>query len=208
MEKTKMSIHQGLAELKLLDSRINKANQQAIFCKVNKTTNLKIDGLSVDEFNKKVINASFNKVSDLISRRKVIKTKIVESNATTKIIVGDDTMTVAEAIERKSSILYEKQMVSNMIDQFNKAHAHVNRTNEDLVSQAEQHVLQFFNDKEADSEEVKKMNESFINSRKLEVIDPLGLRDKIENLQKSIEEFELNVDYKLSEINATTFVEV
>ena len=48
----------------------------------------------------------------------------------------------------------------------------------------------------------------FEDSNKFELIDPRHIADFIVEYEKSIEEFSTQVDYVLSESNATTFVEV
>ena len=48
---------------------------------------------------------------DLISRRNKIKSAIIMSNAKTVVEVAGKQMTVAEAIDKKSSIEYEKELL-------------------------------------------------------------------------------------------------
>lgn len=60
------------------------------------------------------MQASYDKVMGLISYRHKIKALVVQSNACTKVIVGKEEMTVAEAIERKQSIQYEKDLLEVM----------------------------------------------------------------------------------------------
>ena len=62
-----MTIHKALSELKVIGARIDKTISQGVYCKANKHSNDKINGVSVDEF-KTQIQASWNKANDLISR--------------------------------------------------------------------------------------------------------------------------------------------
>ena len=67
----------------------------------NKHSNEKIQGKTINDF-KDHMKACHNKVTDLINRRNAIKRAVVLSNATTKIKVGNEEYTVAEAIEMKN----------------------------------------------------------------------------------------------------------
>ena len=57
-----------------------------------------------EEFKKRT-TSDFQSLNDLIKRRNQVKNAIVSSNAVTKVTVGGQTMTVAEAIEYKTIIL-------------------------------------------------------------------------------------------------------
>lgn len=69
MQKEIMSVHRGLAELSLLDDKIAKAVNNGVFCKYNKRSNQKIDGMSIDDFKSKVIIADYDKVKSYLDRR-------------------------------------------------------------------------------------------------------------------------------------------
>ena len=103
----KMSIHRALGELKTLDKRIRKEIENTIFIgakKKSSNTEYKTR-TSIVDFNNNV-NSSIQSINDLILRRKEIKEAIVNSNANTFVTIGDNKMTVASAIERKTSIGY------------------------------------------------------------------------------------------------------
>ena len=104
----KITITEGLVELKLLDSRIRKATV--------KDWAIGVYSKDVTQENKKkfeeVTKANYQSIKDLINERAKIKSAIVKSNAKTQVKVGEKKMTVAEAIERKSSIDYEKDLLS------------------------------------------------------------------------------------------------
>ena len=99
--KEQMTVHKALAELKVIDSRINNAIRSGTFVVANKHSNDKIHGVTINEF-KNSMKSDFQKVSDLIARRNAIKKAVVASNAVTKVKVGDTEYTVATAIEMKN----------------------------------------------------------------------------------------------------------
>lgn len=89
-----MTVHKALAELKLLDSRIEKAIAEGVYCAANKHSNDKIGGVPLDDYIK-IMQGGYDKAADLINRRKAIKRSVVLSNAVTKVSVAGNEYTVA-----------------------------------------------------------------------------------------------------------------
>ena len=83
-----MTIHKALAELKILDGRIKKEIQSGSYCAANKHSNEKINGITIEDF-RKTVQGTYDKVTDLINRRKAIKKAIVLSNAKTTVKIAD-----------------------------------------------------------------------------------------------------------------------
>src|SRR5690606_13391079 len=107
-----LSIAGALVELKLLDKRIEKATGNGLFVSYKLGQNVPKLFKNSEEM-LTTIKASHQSVTALITRRNMIKSAIVVSNATTKVTIGDESMTVAEAIERKNSIYYDKALLSS-----------------------------------------------------------------------------------------------
>ena len=116
---SQMSITQGLAELKLLDKRLNKRLDAAPWAAVSTKTNR----VNEDDL-KKMAESFYKSYMDLVSRRDTIKRAIVLSNATTNVTIGGKWKgTVAEAIEHKSSLSYKKKLLEKMKDDILSAEA-------------------------------------------------------------------------------------
>jgi hypothetical protein len=58
------------------------------------------------------------------------------------------------------------------------------------------------------AEDVKQHTDEFFARNELELVDPNELAKAVKELEKSILDFMNEVDYKLSESNSTTFIEV
>ncbi|MGY3190072.1 hypothetical protein [Lysinibacillus sp. TE18511] len=204
----KISIHRALTELKMLNHRIEAATNEVSAVLANRKSNSKINGVEMQEYEKQM-QASYDKVVSLIDYRNRIKALVVESNAKTKVIVGKEEMTVAEAIERKQSIQYEKELLEVMQQQYRSAVNTVAKENDALPAKLETYLVNILGNKEKQSpEEVKLHTETFMKRNEYELIDPMNVKKKIEALNNRIEEFESEVDAVLSESNATTFIEV
>lgn len=209
MQKEKMSIHRGLAELKLLDSRINRAIAEGIYCTHNKRSNQKIQGMEIQDFKDKVIKSSFDKVEELIKRRQNIKSAIVKSNAMTDVEIAGNIMSVAEAIERKNSIEYDRDFLNKLKQQYSTALLNIERNNSTLTERADAQINALYQNKDnVDPSKIQSLKNDFIEENTFDLIDPISIKAKIDKLEKEIEEFEVEVDFKLSESNSLTMIEV
>jgi len=207
-EYKKLSIHRALTELKMLNHRIEAATNEVSTVLANRKSNSKINGVEIQEYEKQM-QSSYDKVVGLIGYRNLIKSLVVESNARTKVTVGKEEMTVAEAIERKQSIQFEKKLLDVMQQQYRSAINTVAKENDALPAKLETYLINILGNKDKQSpEEVKLHTETFMKRNEYELIDPMNVKNKIEALNSRIEEFESEVDAVLSESNATTFIEV
>ena len=207
-EYKKLSIHRALTELKMLNHRIEAATNEVSTVLANRKSNSKINGVEIQEYEKQM-QSSYDKVVSLIDYRNRIKSLVVESNAKTKVTVGKEEMTVAEAIERKQSIQFEKKLLEVMQQQYRSAINMVAKENDALPAKLETYLINILGNKDKQSpEEVKLHTETFMKRNEYELIDPMNVKKKIEALNSRIEEFESEVDAVLSESNATTFIEV
>lgn len=207
-EMKKLSIHRALTELKMLTLRIEAATNEVSAVVANRKSNRKINGVDIPEYEKQM-QASYDKVVGLISYRNKIKALVVQSNANTKVMVGKEEMTVAEAIERRQSIQYEKNLLEVIQHQHRSAINSVAKENDALPAKLETYLVNILGNKDKQSpEEVKLHTETFMKRNEFEIIDPLNVKQQIEKLSNRIEEFESEVDAVLSESNATTFIEV
>lgn len=206
----KISIHRALGELKTLEKRIEKEINKGYYIGYKKKSVAKEyqTGTLVDEFGVKA-KASKQSVDDLIARRRAIKEAIVNSNANTKVTIGGKEMTVASAIERKSSIIYDIDLLSKLQSQYSKAVSAVARQNDAVEKDISAKVdIMLGSEKAKNQELVDKFSKDYRESNSWELIDPLGLKEIIDALEEEILTFQNEVDVVLSESNATTFIEI
>ena len=206
----KMSIHRALGELKTLDKRIRKEIENTIFIgakKKSSNTEYKTR-TSIVDFNNNV-NSSIQSINDLILRRKEIKESIVNANANTFVTIGDNKMTVASEIERKTSIGYDKFLLSKIKEQYALIVGFVEENNEEVECDLSSKIDNMLNANDKNNiNGIEEFSKAYRNSNSWEVIDPVDLKSFIDKLEKEITIFENEVDVVLSESNATTFIEV
>lgn len=215
MTKENMTVHKALAELKVIDDRINKAITSGTYVVANKHSNQKIHGMTIDEF-KIQMQADFQKVSDLIARRNAIKRAVVASNAVTKVKVGDTEYTVAEAIEMKNHGMEFKEYFMRAIStQYVRAKNELDLNSGDpLEKRAEQYVLSVIQAQPkdskmaVDSDAMKNLRAQYIKDNQYDIIDPIGVKNVIDGLDTEVSEFLTEVDAALSVSNAITVLDI
>lgn len=205
-----MTVHKALAELKVLDSRINDAILSGDFIITKKNNQDTVKGKTVEQFKSKATEA-FQKASDLIRRRNAIKNAVVVSNANTTVKIGDKDYTVVEAIEKKNHGMdYYVQLRDVLRQQFAKQKSELEKHNASLQQKAEQFVTGLMGGREVktDSAEYISAVDTYIKSNTMTLLDPLGIEKKIEELDDMINTFLPEVDAALSVSNAVTTITI
>ena len=101
MTSEKMTVHKALAELKLLDDRIEKAIKENIYCVAKKHADEKINGVSLADFEKQIeqMQAEFE----------------LQKKASDALII-DLNKSLAQLEEQNQSIVKEQQEVREAND--------------------------------------------------------------------------------------------
>lgn len=206
--KEKMTIHKGLSELKMLNSRIGELTRSSIFVAAALNGDTKINGLPVAEY-KEQLRGNFDRINSLIARRSSIKTAIMLSNAATIVEIAGESMLVVEAIERKNALDYEKYFLNTLKSQFSRANAQVTTENEKLPAKLETYLHNILGDKNvAKADDIRSLTELFNETRVYELLDPNQLAKNIPLMEDRLAQFEANVDAALSESNSVTYIEI
>lgn len=200
-----ISITRALKELSLLDKRIEDSIEKGIFIGYAKKSSDKVNNTYTrDEF-KNLVVSSYDSTQALMNRRIEFKSKIVESNSKTKVSIAGIEYTVAAALEMKSLIEHKKYLLSTLEKQFREANKVVSRENEKV----DEKVFLMLKDTGVDDKNQADLGEdSYITQYRknyeFDLINPLKIHEKINELKKEIEDFENEVDFALSESNAIT----
>lgn len=214
MTTEKMTIHKALAELKTMDARIAKAIHETPYVLAVKHSAEKINGMTVDNFKDKM-RSGYQKATNLIARRDAMKRAVVLSNATTKVKIGDNEYSVAEAIEMKN---HGMEFKSDLLRQMNSAYTAaqdelVRNGGEALEKKAEQYVLAVIaaqpkdSKMSVDSDAMKTLRQTYIDNNTYDLVDPMNVAKVMEKLDAEINEFNAEVDAALSCSNALTVIE-
>ena len=119
-------------------------------------------------------------------------------------------MTVAEAIERKTSIsVHFFQLLDKLKEVYADLVDEADSVNQKVTERLDKHLETLFGKdgkvKAAENQEIVK---SFLAENEAKIIDPLNLKEKIDSLSKKIEDFEMEVDFALSESNTLTKIKI
>jgi hypothetical protein len=211
MTKEKMTIHRALAELKLIDSRIEKA------ISVIEPTGVMQKDKPVNGFYKKEdfetdAKAKYQSVIDLIERKNKIKSAIVAANGVTNVTIANQTMTIADAINFKTVVVFKKNLIATLVKKHNAVKSKFTVENEKVKNIALENAKIMIGKQgddrvKATDDDVKAIIEPFVKRNEFHLVDPLKVEELTEKLQEEVTNFETEVDAVLSEINAITLIE-
>lgn len=209
-ETRRISITEALNELKLYDAKITKAITNVKYVGATKKSSDKVGVFKRETFDANA-KSGYQSVTDLIANRNKLKSAVVQSNAVTEIEVAGKKMTVAEGIERKSSIEYEEALLDELKRQYSSASDTVMRENLKVDNQINK-LLEAYHGKDTDKKPSKEdyaaITEPFREKNEFEMVDPINIFDKITKLEEEIDAFKSEIDTRLVLSNAVTFIEV
>lgn len=205
-----MNIHKAMIELKTLESRILDAISGVQFVLPNKHSNEKLSGIPIKQVAANIVD-SYKSATDLIRRRNAIKQAVIRSNSEAVVSVCGKEYTVAEAIDMKNNGLKgRKSLLAKLSMDYNKAKRDADTSNASLDSRADNYVKSMYENADMKnlSDDVRKTRESFIESQTVELLDPLGIKKVIDDLNEEINQFMVEIDAALSVSNAVTEITV
>ncbi len=191
----------ALTELKLINKRILKKVQNSCF--VTSKIGSEIEDKDCDAAK------DLQSITDLITRYDAIKAALVLSNSITKIKILDQEMTVAEAIDKKSSISYFEALLHTLRDQRLRTIREMDNDNIEAQMRLDRLLESTFGkDLKARASEITDLSDTFWKANKTELHDTIQITKKINELDEYIDNFNSEVDLTLSEINATTLITI
>lgn len=199
----KLTIARALNEVKMLNKRIEKAQSENSFLQF-KTGSKQAEPQVASDF-----ADSFASLEGLITRRAKIKNAISLANASTKIKIGADEFTIAEAIALKEGVSSKRTMLQRAAQNYQAIKQRVNSLNEDADERLAT-LLQsnFGKDKKASAEDFEAISGPFNKSNQSEVVNEAEFVAHFSLKEEAILLFESEVDFALSEANALTQIEI
>lgn len=206
-----MTIHRGLAELKVLENRILKTISEAKFCAAAKQSMKKLNGVPIEDY-KKDAQSSLDSINDLIARHDAIKRAISESNAKTTVTINGVVYTVAESIYMNQHGIDFKQRLLNMLDyQYSNSIANIETANARLSDRADDYTKSLASASEKsnmDPEAIRDARDGYIERETMILIDGIDIKKIRDEITSKISKFKAEVDAVLSASNATTEITI
>ena len=203
-----ITITRALAELKLLDTRIEKKISEGEFIyfisKKNKS-NVNQDTLVTNS------KASYQSITDLIARRQKLKSAIIWSNSTTQVKLGDEIMTVADVIERKQLVVFYQKLLLKMKQNRERVLNQLENHNQQMESDL-QKILEINFGKSSNvktnSDDIENISKTYREHNKADVLDAVGLDNKVSEVEELLNRYQTESNFVLSESNAMTKITI
>ena len=219
MEK-KMLVTQALDQRDLLVKKICDKIRKASFTETKKHNEEKVMERKVTqkEFEKEA-RSSYQQIIDLIHWYDKVDQAILRSNAETMIETSYGTMSIANALALRSRLNcsnaydsdsnFEGNLMMKLQEELNEKIRVMEQKNKGLQNTAETMRLSILGkDTKTKDETPLKVVDVYVQENTTELIDPLNVRKKIDELNERRETILNELDTKIKVSNATTFVEI
>lgn len=219
MEK-KMLVTQALDQRDLLVKKICDKIRKASFTETKKHNEEKVMERRVTqkEFEKEA-RSSYQQIIDLIHWYDKVDQAILRSNAETIIETSYGAMSIANALALRSRLNcsnaydsdsnFEGNLMMKLQEELNEKIRVMEQKNKGLQNTAETMRLSILGkDTKTKDETPLKVVDVYVQANTTELIDPLNVRKKINELNERRETILNELDTKIKVSNATTFVEI
>lgn len=206
-----MSLTRALAEVKILEERIQKGILTGRFVDVVQgNADTPVDRAYAHKSDlEKRIQGDFQSVEDLLARRSAVKSAITRANVATWVRLGDRQLTIADAVNLKQSLFLHQLLLDTLKQQLLQGTRQVEQLAKQLDEKVERLVQNSFQNVSKISEDqflsVKKPQADAFEPK---LLDPLGVAERIRALEAQLDMIRLELDFALSEVNAKTDIEV
>lgn len=204
-----MTLTQALVSLKLLDKRISAKISKLEPVAVKKGAKFEASIKSQDEFEREA-KATWQSITDLMTRRRKIKAALVLKNSSTAVTIAGESMTIAEAIERKNMIETEECMVRQLRRKLIDSQRVVDKHNEDMKAKLLKLLEATYAKRESQvsREDYDRIARPFNESNEAKLVDPLNADATARAFEDKFEVFAAEVDVSLSIANATSTITI
>lgn len=216
----KMLVTQALDERDLLVKKITDKIAKASFVDTIKPNEDKVYNARInkEEFASNAARA-YQQINDLINRYQAIDAAIVASNAKTFISTSYGKYTVAGAISLRSRLKgqgvygdeadFEYTLQTRMEDEIEQRLSLIQVKNSQLQNTAEGMRLSILGkDSKVKDDKPLDVVEAYVKENTTEMVDPLNIKEKIEELKDKRESLLSELDTQIKVSNATTFIEI
>lgn len=192
-----MTLTRAITELKTLTNRFNSFHTDDLIRVLPKN---KTDS---------VVDTALDKFNGMMSRMIALKKAITKANSETFVKIKGKDYTIAEAISLR--VLYNE-----VIDNFHNVHIHLSRARSTADQKNEESRNNAFeslvtsdrpNSNDESLEAMRKVINKHLIDTELQVYREKDV-DKINAMRDNINDFLMEIDFVLSEINATTMIVV
>ena len=210
---TTMSITRALTRVKTIEKQLARLVEGQFVVTLMKR---EVDDVSdVFKDNLKMTQSNFDQFNDLFAELNNIKAAVRKSNEVTKVVIGGDELTVADALVYKNTIVYRNSFLDRITRENRNAESRVEQSKisadtkfasvrENLIKNSQGQDVSEDYLKTVLTEEERRLKKAIVE---VKVSGINNVNEFIEAERKRINTFFEEVDYVLSESNATTIIE-
>lgn len=210
---TTMSITRALTRAKTIEKQLARLVESQFVVTLMKR---EVDDVSdVYQDNLKMTKSNFDQFNDLFAELNNIKAAVRKSNEVTKVVIGGEELTVADALVYKNTIVYRNNFLDRITRENRNAESRVEQSKisadtkfasvrENLIKNSQGQDVSEDYLKTVLTEEERRLKKAIIE---VKVSGINNVNEFIEAERKRIDTFLEEVDYVLSESNATTIIE-
>jgi hypothetical protein len=208
-----MSITRALTRAKTIEKQLARLVESQFVVTLMKR---EVDDESdVFKDNLKMTQANFDQFNDLFAELNNIKAAVRKSNEVTKVVIGGEELTVADALVYKNTIVYRNNFLDRITRENRNAESRVEQSKisadtkfasvrENLIKNSQGQDVSEDYLKTVLTEEERRLKKAIVEVKVSGIKD---VNEYIEAERKRIDTFIEEVDYVLSESNATTIIE-
>ena len=210
---TTMSITRALTRAKTIEKQLTRLVESQYVVTLMKR---EVDDVSdVFKDNLKMTKSNFDQFNDLFAELNNIKAAVRKSNEVTKVVIGGEELTVADALVYKNTIVYRNNFLDRITRENRNAESRVEQSKinadnkfasvrENLIKNSQGQDVSEDYLKTVLTEEERRLKKAIVE---VKVSSINNVNEYIEAERKRIDTFIEEVDYVLSESNATTIIE-
>jgi len=210
---TTMSITRALTRAKTIEKQLARLVESQFVVTLMKR---EVDDVSdVFKDNLKMTQSNFDQFNDLFAELNNIKAAVRKSNEVTKVVIGGEELSVADALVYKNTIVYRNNFLDRITRENRNAESRVEQSKisadtkfasvrENLIKNSQGQDVSEDYLKTVLTEEERRLKKAIIE---VKVSGINNVNEYIEAERKRIDTFLEEVDYVLSESNATTIIE-
>jgi len=208
-----MSITRALTRAKTIEKQLARLVESQFVVTLMKR---EVDDVTdVYQDNLKMTQSNFDQFNDLFAELNNIKAAVRKSNEVTKVVIGGEELTVADALVYKNTIVYRNSFLDRITRENRNAESRVEQSKisadtkfasvrENLIKNSQGQDISEDYLKTVLTEEERRLKKAIVE---VKVSGINNVNEYIEAERKRIDTFLEEVDYVLSESNATTIIE-
>lgn len=210
---TTMSITRALTRAKTIEKQLARLVESQFVVTLMKR---EVDDVTdVFKDNLKMTQSNFDQFNALFAELNNIKAAVRKSNEVTKVVIGGEELTVADALVYKNTIVYRNNFLDRITRENRNAESRVEQSKinadnkfasvrENLIKNSQGQDVSEDYLKTVLTEEERRLKKAIVE---VKVSGINNVNEYIEAERKRIDTFLEEVDYVLSESNATTIIE-